>query len=189
MEGMHRFLKRLWRLYLTLPTHAEKDIEARGSVSLRRQIHKTIRKVTENIERIHFNTAISAIIELLNAAYVQENDAADVTNAVETIVLLLAPFAPHIAEELWHRRGHSDSVHHQPWPRFDPEIARTEETTVVIQVNGKLRDRMVVPTGTTEDEVKEVALERERVKQWITGRKINRIIVIQDKQVNIVVDG
>jgi len=185
MEGMHRFLKRLWRLSLTLPTH----VEARGSAPLQRQIHITIGKVTENIDRIHFNTAISAIIELLNAAYVQENDTADVTDAVETMILLLAPFAPYISEELWHKRGHSDSVHHQPWPSFDPEIARAEETTVVIQVNGKLRDRMVVPTGTTEDEVKEMALERERIKQWITGRKINRIIVIQDKLVNVVVDG
>jgi leucyl-tRNA synthetase len=192
MEGMHRFLKRLWRLSLTLPsdapTRVDEDAGARHASPLRRQIHRTIRKVTEDIERIHFNTAISAIIELLNAAYAQENETADVIDAVETMLLLLAPFAPHITEELWHRRGYSDSVHDQPWPTFDAEIARQDDVTVVIQINGKLRDRMIVPTGTAEDEVRKMALGRERIKRRTEDKKISRIVVVPDKLVNIAID-
>ena len=192
MEGMHRFIKRLWRLSLTLPSDAltsvDGNIETRHAVSpLRRRMHRTIKKVTADIERIHFNTAISAIIELLNAAYAQGNEAADVIDAVDTIILLLAPFAPHVTEELWHRRGYSDSVHHQPWLKFDAEIAREEETTVVIQINGKLRDRMVVPTGMADEEIRKRALARERVKQQIEGKEANRIIIVPDKLVNIVI--
>ena len=186
MEGMHRFLKRLWRLCIKLLTDAPERIDKDISDVIRR-MHRTIRKVTEEIERIHFNTAISSIIELLNAAYAQENDPKDVIEVVETIILLLSPFAPHITEELWHRRGHPDSVHEQPWPEFDAEMAKEEETTVVIQINGKLRDRIVVPAGMTEDEIKEIALARERVKQRIEGKKIDQIIVVPDKLVNIVV--
>jgi leucyl-tRNA synthetase len=172
-------------------------------------MHRTIRKVTEDIERIHYNTAISATIELLNAAYAQypvirdqgpvmdlptthhsslTTDHSSVIDAVETIILLLAPFAPHITEDLWHRRGHPDSVHDQPWPEFDAEIARYEETTVVIQINGKLRDRIVLPTGMAEDELREMALSRERIKQWIEGKEISRVIIVPDKLVNIVVE-
>ncbi len=186
VEGMHRFIKRLWRLAVTLPSDVEKSVE--GEVSeLRRQMHRTIRKVTEDVERIHFNTAISAIIELLNAAYTEGNEPADVADVVDTIVLLLAPFAPHITEELWHRRGHSDSVHHQPWPGFDSEMASQEEVTVVVQINGRLRDRMVVPAGMAEDQIRELALDSERVKQRLAGREISRIVVVPDKLVNIVV--
>jgi leucyl-tRNA synthetase len=186
VEGMHRFIRRLWRLAVALPSDAEKGVE--GEVSgLRRRMHRTIRKVTEDIERIHFNTAISAIIELLNAAYAEENEPADVADVVDTIILLLAPFAPHITEELWHRQGHADSVHHQPWPSFDAEMARQEEVTVVVQINGRLRDRMVVPAGMAEDEIRELALGSERIKQRLAGREISRIVVVPDKLVNIVV--
>ena len=107
--------------------------------------------------------------------------------AVETIILLLAPFAPHITEELWRKRGHSDSVHDQPWPEFDAETAKQEEMTIVIQVNGKVRDRMVVPAGMAEEEVRNMALGGERIRQWIEGAEINRIIVVPDRLVNIVV--
>jgi leucyl-tRNA synthetase len=133
-------------------------------------------------------------MELLNAAYAQRSaqrsvitDHSFVIDAMETIILLLAPFAPHVTEELWHRRGHTDSVHHQPWPSFDAEIAREEETTIVIQVNGKLRDRMVVPTGMAEDEVKGMALDRERIKEWIEGKEIRRVVVVPDRLVNIAI--
>ena len=193
VEGMHRFLKRLWRLSLSLPsgvpTRADENAGTRHAVPLRRQMHRTIRKVTEDIERIHFNTAISAIIELLNAAYAQENETADVIDALETMILLLAPFAPHITEDLWHRRGHSDSVHDQPWPGFDAEMAKQEETTVVVQINGRLRDRMAVPTGMADDEIRKMALDRERIKQRIKGKEISRVVVVPDRLVNIVMDG
>ena len=188
LEGMHRFLKRLWHLSLTLPSvppiRVDENIKKR---ELRRHIHRTIKKVTEDIELIHFNTAISAVIELLNAAYAKGNDADDVIDAVETIILLIAPFAPHITEELWHRIGHSDSIHHQPLPEFDAEITKSEETTVVIQINGKLRDRMIVPTGIAVDEVKRMALARKRIKRLLEGKKISQIIVIQDRLINVVI--
>ncbi len=186
VEGMHRFIKRLWRLAVALPSDAEKSVD--GEVSdLRRRMHRTVRKVTEDIERIHFNTAISAIIELLNVAYAEGNEPADVADVADTIILLLAPFAPHITEELWHRRGHPGSVHHQPWPGFDAEMASQEEVTVVVQINGRLRDRIVVPAGMAEDEIRELALDSERIKQRLAGREISRIVVVPDKLVNIVV--
>jgi leucyl-tRNA synthetase len=184
VEGMHRFLRRLWRMTISLPGNSGDS--AREDTPLRRRMHRTIRKVTEDIERIHFNTAISATIELLNAAYVQGNTGADVVDAVEMIILLLSPFAPHITEELWHRRGHSDSVHCQPWPKFDAEMAEEEEVTVVIQINGRLRDRIIVPAGMSEEKTKEAALGSESAMRWLQNEEISRVIIVPDKLVNIV---
>jgi leucyl-tRNA synthetase len=185
VEGMHRFLKRLWRIAMSIPSETPSKID--DITPLRRQIHRTISKVTEEIQRIHYNTAISACMELLNAAYAEEDVNADVTDAVDTIILLLSPFAPHITEELWHQRGHSDSVHDQPWVEFDPQIAQGEETTVVIQINGRLRDKMIVSTGLSDDRLEEMALNRKRVKQLVEGKEISRIIVVTDKVINIVI--
>lgn len=186
VEGMHRFLNRLWRLAIALPQDALANSDANSAI--KRQMHRTIKKVTEDIERIHFNTAISTIIELLNSAYTEENTS-DASVAVEAIILLLAPFAPHIAEELWHRRGYSDSIHNQPWPKFDPEITKAEEVTIVIQVDGKIRDRTAISSGMADEEVRRIALNSGRAKRWLENRQIDRVIVVPDKLVSITTKG
>jgi len=107
--------------------------------------------------------------------------------AITKLLLLLAPTAPHLAEELWARIGHTYSIHNQPWPEWDEELAKEEEVTLVIQVNGKIRDKLTVPVSITEDEAKEMALGRERVKAYVQGKKINKVIYVPQKLVSIVV--
>ena len=112
---------------------------------------------------------------------------ADWKEAIDTFLLLLAPLAPHIAEELWERTGHEYSIHSQSWPQWDEELARDEEITLVVQVNGRLRDRLTVPISITEEEARQMALERPRVKAHVEGRETVRVIYVPQKLVNIVV--
>ncbi len=152
-----------------------------------------MKKVQEDIaNRFQFNTAISAIMELVNAAYhyreeVENPDPATVRETVELLILMLAPFAPHIAEELWSATGHQDSVHSQPWPQYDPKAIVSDEITVVVQVNGKVRERLSVPAEISDDELKEKALAAEKVQSFIGGKDVRKVIVIPKKLVNIVV--
>ncbi|MBD3184292.1 leucine--tRNA ligase [Candidatus Poribacteria bacterium] len=185
IEGMNRFLKRLWRMAFDM---VDNEVIQTDSDALKRQIHRTIKKVTEDIDRIHYNTAISSIIELMNSVYTHDKIDNAALEAVETIILLLSPFAPYITEELWQVIGHNDSVHEQPWSDYDPEMTTEKVITVVIQVNGKVRDRIKVPAGTSEEELKRLAQKSDRVRRWIDDKKIQRIIVIPDKLVNVVVD-
>jgi leucyl-tRNA synthetase len=200
VEGSSRFLNRVWRLFYD--QHLQlKDVKPfpfgtalEGDQKLLRQkTHKTIKKVTEDIERFHFNTAISAIMELVNEIYVSEiKDNAEepsrrvMREAIETVVLLLSPFVPHFAEELWEALGNKDSTIKTPWPHYDPEAIVEEEILIVIQVNGKLRDRMTIPASYGEEEVKAWALKSERIQKLIEGREIRRVILVPNKLVNIV---
>jgi leucyl-tRNA synthetase len=160
---------------------------------LRQKIHKTIKKVTEDIERFHFNTAISAIMELVNEIYISDvKDNTDeisrsvMREATETVVLLLSPFVPHFSEELWKVLGHQESMIRTPWPDYDREAIVEEEVLIVIQVNGKLRDRMTLPTSYGEEEVKAWALKSERIQKLLEGKQIRRVILVPRKLVNIV---
>ena len=160
VEGCYRFLNRVWRLVEGFYAKV-KDLESNNQAlskedkELRRIIHSTIKKVTEDIEqRFNFNTAISAIMELVNGLYhykdnVSENEQnlALVKFGLKNLVLLLAPFAPHISEELWANLGGNQSVHLQNWPEYDPASLEMDEITLVVQVNGKLRDKISVPKG------------------------------------------
>jgi leucyl-tRNA synthetase len=161
--------------------------------ALRQKIHKTIKKVTEDIERFHFNTAISAIMELVNEIYVSEvKDREDelsqrvMREAIETAVLLLSPFVPHFAEELWEGLGNRESVLRNQWPDYDREAVIEEEILIVIQVNGKLRDRMTLPASFGEGEVKAWALKSEKIQKMVEGKEIKRVILVPGKLVNIV---
>ena len=161
--------------------------------SLRQKAHRTIKKVTEDIERFHFNTAISAIMELVNEIYVSEvKDNADdisksvVREAMETVVVLLSPFVPHFAEELWEALGNRTSIVKTEWPPYDPEAVSEDEILIVIQINGKLRDRITIPTSYEEDEVKTWALKSERIRKLVEGKEIKRVILVPKKLVNIV---
>jgi len=160
--------------------------------------HTTIKKVTEDIDgRFHFNTAISAIMELVNAIYVfelpqkagAERDLAVrvVREAIEATVMLLAPFVPHIAEELWEILGHPTSLFNEKWLRYDREAAKAEEILIVVQVNGKVRSRITVVADATEDEVKQTALADPRVQEYTQGKALKKVVVVPKKLVNIVV--
>ncbi len=198
VEGGFRFLNRVWKLvHGTLPLHvhaapldtAALSEEGRG---LRRAVHKTIRKVTEDLdERFHFNTAIAAIMELVNTlqAFEPKNhpvNAPVLKEALESVVLLLAPFVPHVAAELWEALGHGDGVEQAGWPPFDPSVAADEELLVVVQVNGKLRGKITVPVSAGESEVKDAALTDVRVKPFLEGKSVRKIIYVPGKLVNIV---
>jgi leucyl-tRNA synthetase len=149
--------------------------------------------VTEDIERFHFNTAISAIMELVNEIYISEiKDGTEeisrrvIREAIETVVILLSPFVPHFAEELWETLGNPESVIKTPWPDYDPAAVLEEEILIVIQVNGRLRDRMTLPASYGEEEVKAWALKSERIRKLVEGKEIKRVILVPRKLVNIV---
>ncbi len=206
VEGCHRFLRRVWRLFIqNLDLFAEKVNNSTDRLpplgqeekKLQRAMHAAIKKTTADIEeRFNFNTAISAIMELVNAAYGYFNEAAPerreyfsplLHRVLETIIILLAPFAPHISEELWQRCGFKESVHLQKWPDFDPRALVAEETEVVIQINGKVRGRALVPADSSDAELLERACSNEKVRPYLEGKEIVKTIAVPGKLVNIVV--
>jgi leucyl-tRNA synthetase len=197
VEGSSRFLNRVWRMVFNrldvikkAPLPGSGDVLEGAEQELHRKTHRTIKKVTEDIDRFHFNTAVSAIMELVNAIYQFDaktgRGGAVLREAIETAITLLSPFVPHIAEELWRTLGKTESMVQTPWPEFDPAATVEEMILVVIQVNGKLRDRMSVPISLGEEDVKEAALSRDRVRGSTGGKQIKRVIVIPGKLVNVV---
>jgi len=194
ISGISRWLNRVWKLVLggySAGGEVSPALGQKASRELSRITHQTIRKVTEDMERLRFNTMISALMEFTNyLAKVKEPSyiiTSDWKKAIDAILLLLAPTAPHLAEELWQRAGHEYSIHNQSWPQWDEEMARDEEITLVVQVNGKLRDRITVPASITEAEARQIALERERVKAHLEGKEIVKIICVPGGPVNFVV--
>ena len=135
-------------------------------------------------KRQHFNTAVAAMMELANELLHASGTSR--AEGVRTLLHLLAPFAPHVTEELWHRLGGEGSIHERAWPVFDAAVAATREVTLVVQVNGKVRDRLTVPTGTTEETAREAALASERVRQAIGGATVGSVIFVADRLVNVV---
>jgi leucyl-tRNA synthetase len=161
---------------------------------MRRLTHLTIKKVTEDIStRFNFNTAVSAIMELVNALYqykelpATDRDRAVLREAVDTLLLMLAPFAPHITEELWQVTGHEGSIHQQAWPSYDPAAIVEDEITVVVQINGRVRERILVPVDITPQAMQEKALAEPKVQQLIEGKKVVKVIPVPGKLVNIVI--
>ncbi|MDR3581045.1 MAG: leucine--tRNA ligase [Oryzomonas sp.] len=198
VDGSFRFLNRVWKLVhdrldlvknAVAPDVATLTAEER---TLRRAVHKTIKKVTEDIEeRFHFNTAIASVMELLNTVQPTELNTpqrgAVMKEALETMVLLLAPFVPHISEELWQRLGNGTPLSRTAWPEYDRDAVVDEEKLVVVQVNGKLRSRVTVPAGTGEEELKAAALADEKVLPFLEGKQVRKVVCVPDKLVNIVV--
>ncbi|AOY58897.1 MULTISPECIES: leucine--tRNA ligase [Desulfococcus] len=202
VEGGLRFLNRVWRLVLDwnplidgIPpyegTPEDLDEELRD---IYRKIHETIRKVTNDIEdRFHFNTAISAVMELVNAMYAVEREGASPRKAavmrlgIESAVLLLSPMVPHFAEEIWESLGHQPSVLQAPWPSYRKNALVRNEILIVIQVNGKLRGKFSVDPEADDDAIKSMALADERVRRFIEGRPVRKVILVRNKLVNIVV--
>ncbi|MBN1365267.1 MAG: leucine--tRNA ligase [Syntrophaceae bacterium] len=202
VEGSFRFLGRLWRIVEEYLEDIKTVKPLSGMIelgddlkALRRKTHQTIRKVTVDIEdRFHFNTAISAVMELVNVVY-QVNRLASsdklalsvVREALEAAIVLLAPIVPHITEELWQLLGHKNMVSDMPWPQFDPAIASEEEMTIVIQINGKLRSRMTVAVDEDEEKIRSKALADEKIKTMTAGMKIKKVIYVSKRLVNFVV--
>ncbi len=202
VEGSFRFLTRLWRIFDEYLEDIKTVAPASGSLALegdlktlRRKTHQTIRKVAQDIEdRFHFNTAISAVMELINALYaVKRPESSDKTalsvirETLESTILLLAPIVPHITEELWQILGHTQSVADRPWPQFDPAVASEDEMTIVVQINGKLRSRMTVPVGEDPEKIKADAQADEKIVSMLKGAKIVKVIYVPKKLVNIVI--
>ena len=202
IEGASRFLNRVWRFVIAhleaikaAPAKVPSPLSEAGR-AFRRTIHETIQRVTDDIEReFHFNTAIAAIMELVNALQAFEaGDAADATpehtalirEAVETTLHLLGPFCPHVTEELWEQLGHRESLFKQRWPVADPAALQKTQVTVVVQVDGKVRGRLQVGVDTADDRVRQLALGDDRVKPWVERRSVEKVVVVPNRLVNIV---
>jgi leucyl-tRNA synthetase len=187
--GVSRWLNRVWSLVTIYYTSRVIDPEADKEIL--HLTHKTIKAVTADLEKFRFNTMLASLMELSNyLSKVKESRVVSDSlwrQAISYFLLLLAPTAPHLAEELWNMVGHPYSIHNQPWPGYDKDLAKEEEITLVIQVNGKLRDKVLVPASISELEAKELALGRERVKAYIDGKKLARVIYVPMRVVNIVV--
>ena len=191
INGVARWTNRVWdicnrdpRILDDLPTDAD------AARNLRRDLHKTIRRVGEDIESFKFNTAIAAMMEFsnaLNQAWERKDVDSDVWNeSLRSLALMMSPITPFLSEELWERLGQQYSVHQQEWPAWDPDLAADEMITLVIQVNGRLRDRIEVPADISEDDAREKALASARVKTHTDGKTIRRVIYVPGRLVNVV---
>ena len=201
VEGSFRFLNRVSRIVerfkdmINDPGALDQTAFTAEDKELRYILHATIKKVTEDVGgRFNFNTAISAVMEFVNALYhykerVEEKDynAPLLKEAIEALIILLAPFVPHITEELWRAIGRDGSVHQQRWPNYDASALVRDEAEIVVQINGKVKDKMVIPTESNREETEKAAMESAKIRQLIEGKQVMKVIVVPKKLVNIVV--
>jgi leucyl-tRNA synthetase len=197
VEGQFRFLNRVWRLVTEFAARVpaspgqggEKDVLSKPEKDLRRAIHTAIKAVSEDLEGDYqFNTAVSEMMKLSNALNDAKcKDSPIYAEGINTLIRLLAPFAPHIADELWHNTGNSESVHSQTWPSVDASALITDEITLVIQVMGKTRGTIQVPSGADKAALEKFARESELAKRHLEGKEIKKVIVVPGKLVNFVV--
>jgi leucyl-tRNA synthetase len=216
LEGSFRFLLRVWRLVdHWAETVGGEGVPACGDDcteserALRRKTHDTIRRVTVDIEeRMHLNTAVSSMMELVNELYAfsdatphgapsraeppvgrveRAQTIAVLREAIDALVLMLSPFVPHTAEELWHMLGHPNALMHAGWPSYDPEIAKADEVVVPVQINGKVRARLTLPASLSDDELRERALADAVVKNHTAGKTVRKVVVAKGPLVSVVV--
>jgi leucyl-tRNA synthetase len=187
ISGISRWFNRVWNLV----TDKYNSTGSAGDEELIRTTHQTIKKVTEDVEKLRLNTMVAALMEFTNyLGKARETGKISIpawSNAIDTLLLLLAPTAPHITEELWEKTGHEYSIHEQAWPEWDQALVTSDEFTLVVQVNGKVRDRMTAPVSITEDGAKELAAGLEKVKPFLEGKVVVKVIYVPGKLVNIVV--
>lgn len=197
VEGCYRFINRVWRfVYDYVQSCGGENAEAgelsRKDKDMRRLVHTTIKRVTDDAgTRFNFNTAISAIMELVNGLYqyreVAGYNKAVMAEAVDTLVLLLAPFIPHVTEELWQDLGHGESVHKQKWPVVDEAALVADEVTVIVQVNGKVRDKILMPVNLDKAETEKMVLAQPKIAEILAGKEVKKVVVVPNKLVNVVV--
>ncbi len=192
-SGISRWLNRIWNLVLGNYHPQEKinlDTKQKATRELSRTTHQTIKKVTEDLGRLHFNTMVAALMEFTNyLGKVKEAQAVttlDWEKSIDTLLRLLSPTTPHLTEELWQKTGREYSIHNQSWPVWDEALAKDEEITLVVQVNGKVRDRITVPASITEDEARQLAPDRPKIKPYLTDKTVTKVIYVPGKLVNLV---
>ncbi|MGB9856744.1 MAG: leucine--tRNA ligase [Dictyoglomaceae bacterium] len=188
VEGAYRFLNRLWRL--VLEESEVKEINPEEDKNLERMLHKTIKKVTEDIEAFKFNTAVAATMEFSNALTEYKKNYGKTElfkECIRNLLLLLAPFVPHITEELWGELGYEYSIHLQPWPSYNPDLIKEEIITLVIQINGKVRDRIEVNADITQEEALKLALQRENVKKYLKDKEVKKVVFVPGKLLSLTV--
>jgi leucyl-tRNA synthetase len=200
INGARRFLERVWRLAQTVsatplpggqPPAGAAVGRGNAPDEMMRVLHRTIRRVTAEVEGLQFNTAVAGLMECLNVLAAEQRvrgNAPTLRGAVQTFVVLLAPFAPFIAEELWEALGGAYSVHQQPWPAWDPALAADQTVTLAVQVNGKVRDRLTVPAKVDEAQARAVALASEAVRRALAGRTVARVVYVPGRLVNVVTE-
>jgi leucyl-tRNA synthetase len=185
VEGVFRFLNRVWRLFVDDEDAMDARIKpVQPTPELERVLHTTVRKVGEDIEALRFNTAISQLMIFVNEVMKAEERPRAM---LDQFILLIAPFAPHVAEELWSRFGHTTSLSHEPWPAFDVAKIATSTVEIVVQVNGKVRSKIEAAVDIDEASLQAVALADESVKRNMEGKQVVRVIIVKNKLVNIVV--
>jgi leucyl-tRNA synthetase len=188
VNGVRNFLDRVWRLMID--THAEgnalvdsiQDVEPTAEQN--RVIHSTIMAVTRDIEALSFNTAIARMMEFVNFF---TKETVRPRKGMEALILLLSPYAPHMAEELWQALGNTDSLAYQAWPVFDESLTKASEIEVPLQINGKLRTKLMVPAESTAEQLEQAARSHERLTEWLDGKQIVKAIVVPGRMVNFVV--
>ena len=188
VEGCSRFLRRIWRS-VTAATPVGGVAEERGgsggSLELQKNLHRLVKKVGEDIEAMKFNTAIAAMMGFLNSWLASPPGSLSVEE-VGVFLRLLAPFAPHLAEELWECLGGEFSVHQQPWPEYDPSLIREGRVIVAVQVDGKLRTRLEMSSGLSEEEARDLVLDDSKVQDYLSGRTLERVVWVPDRLMNLV---
>ena len=191
LEGIWRFLNRFWNMVNDAWIDTPNQAETGESKAIERLRHKTIKRVTEDLSNFRFNTALAALMECNNALIKQQNDPVARTSVyrqtIETMMQLLAPMAPHITEELWHQTGHEGSIHMSDWPAYEEALTHDENFTLVVQVNGKVRERIEVPADISEAEVRALVLSNTRVASFIGESTVQKVIYIPGRLANIVV--
>ena len=188
VDGTRRFLERVWKIATDDHVYSDREPDDRDR-ELLGLAHRTVRKVTEDIERFHFNTAVPALMILSNSLgdYVADSPREDTfEEELRLLLLMLSPMTPHIAHELWERKGHGDMLATETWPTWDDELAREETVTMVIQVNGKVRDRIEVSAEITTEQAEELALASEKVQGWLDGQEVRQVIARPPNLVNVV---
>jgi leucyl-tRNA synthetase len=189
LNGVVRFLQRVWRLVLEPESIVVEGSGADGAL-LERKAAQTVKKVTEHFDELRFNTAVAALMELANAmqSHLQNGGSRDATwnSSVRVLVKLLNPLAPHVCEEMWEKLGETGMLADAQWPEYDADAAAVPEVTVVVQVAGKLRDRLTLPVGTPEETVLAAALASERVRAQFNGRRPSKVVFVQDRLINLV---
>lgn len=183
LDGSRRFLDRVWRLLVTEDGLISDKVVNTNNKTLDKSYHQTVKKVSEDFDTLNFNTAISQLMVFINDCYKVDEI---YKPYIEGFIKMLAPIAPHIGEELWSRLGHEETITYQPWPTFDESLLVDDEVEIVVQVNGKVRAKIDVPKDVSKEEMEEIALDNENIKDEIEGKDIKKVIAVPQKLVNIV---
>jgi leucyl-tRNA synthetase len=179
VKGVRRFLERVYNLV------AENGQNDQNSLESQRAVHKLNKKISQDIASMKFNTAVSAFMEFINFAEANKNSLSK--SDWEIFLILLSPFAPHLAEELWQKIGNQGSIFQQKWPVFDPALAQAQKINLILQVNGRMRDKIEADPEISEEEARKLALASQKIQGWLSGQEPKQIIFVKGRLINIVI--